>query len=300
MNGIISVYKEPGYTSFDVVAKLRGIVGQKKIGHTGTLDPDAEGVLVVCLGNTTKLSEMITDKDKEYTAEMILGVTTDTEDASGKVLSEKEVKVSEEEIRSAVTSFIGESYQVPPMYSALKKDGVRLYELARKGVEVEREARRISIYSLDIISIDMPKVTFRVTCSKGTYIRSLCRDIGEKLECGAHMKRLIRNRVSGFTTEDSFTLSRLQELKDEGRLSQAVIPVTKLFPDLPIYRTESDADRLLYNGNPLSLKMVTCQGDNTIKNDGDIIFVKDSEDELKGMYKVDERRHMLAPFKMLL
>lgn len=300
MNGIISVYKEPGYTSFDVVAKLRGIVGQKKIGHTGTLDPDAEGVLVVCLGNTTKLSEMITDKDKEYTAEMILGVTTDTEDASGKVLSEKEVKVSEEEIRSTVTSFIGESYQVPPMYSALKKDGVRLYELARKGVEVEREARRISIYSLDIISIDMPKVTFRVTCSKGTYIRSLCRDIGEKLECGAHMKRLIRNRVSGFTTEDSFTLSRLQELKDEGRLSQAVIPVTKLFPDLPIYRTESDADRLLYNGNPLSLKMVTCQGDNTIKNDGDIIFVKDSEDELKGMYKVDERRHMLAPFKMLL
>ncbi len=300
MNGIISVYKEPGYTSFDVVAKLRGIVGQKKIGHTGTLDPDAEGVLIVCLGNTTKLSEMITDKDKEYTAEMILGVTTDTEDASGKVLSEKEVKVSEEEIRSAVTSFIGEDYQVPPMYSALKKDGVRLYELARKGVEVDREPRRITIYSIDIISIDMPKVTFRVTCSKGTYIRSLCRDIGERLKCGAHMKRLIRNRVSGFTTEDSFTLSKLQELKDEGRLSQAVIPVTKLFPDLPIYQTEPDADRLLYNGNPLSLKMVNCQSENTIKNDGEIIFVKDSEDQLKGMYKVDKRRHMLAPFKMLL
>ena len=254
----------------------------------------------MCLGNTTKLCEMITDRDKEYTAEMILGITTDTEDASGRVLKEQEVRVSEEEIRSAVTSFVGENKQVPPMYSALKKDGVRLYDLARKGIEVEREARDITIYNIDIISVEIPKVTFRLTCSKGTYIRSLCRDIGEKIGCGAHMSKLIRNRVSGFTLDDAHTLGELQNMKDNGVLENAVIPVTSLFPGLSVFKTVEDSDRLLYNGNPLSLKMVTPVKGKPDISDGELIFILDSNNDLKGMFKFDKKRHMLAPYKMLL
>ena len=189
-NGLINVYKEPGFTSMDAVAVLRGILKQKKIGHTGTLDPAAEGVLMVCLGNATKLCTFLEDKDKEYECRMLLGVTTDTEDTTGTVLEKKDVDCNEEEIVEAIKSFLGDIKQIPPMYSALKKDGKKLYELAREGKVIEREARDIKIFRIDIKEINIPYVTFTVHCSKGTYIRSLCRDIGEKLGCGGCMAQL--------------------------------------------------------------------------------------------------------------
>lgn len=180
MDGVIVIRKEKGFTSHDVVAKLRGILHMKKIGHTGTLDPDAEGVLPVALGKATRLVDMITDKEKTYEAVMRLGVVTDTQDMSGTVLSQTtELSVTEEELCTVVSSFVGDYMQVPPMYSALKVNGKKLYELAREGKTVERKPRPVHFYEIEILDISFPLVRFRVTCSKGTYIRTLCHDIGE-------------------------------------------------------------------------------------------------------------------------
>ena len=182
-SGIINVYKEAGYTSFDVVAKLRGILHIKKIGHTGTLDPDAVGVLPICIGKATKVCDMLTNTDKTYVATLLMGVSTDTYDISGTILDEKEVNVTPEMVEKTIKSFIGEQDQIPPMYSAIKVNGKKLYELAREGKVIERKARRINIYNIEIIDINLPRVKMRIDCSKGTYIRSLCNDIGEKLGC---------------------------------------------------------------------------------------------------------------------
>ena len=195
MDGIINVYKEAGFTSHDVVAKLRGICRQKKIGHTGTLDPQATGVLPVCLGNATRACEMLTDRTKEYVAELLLGQITDTQDITGTVLEEREVAVSEAQVREVIAGFVGGYDQIPPMYSALKVNGKKLYELARAGKEVERQARHVDLPAIEILEIKFPVVKFRVECSKGTYIRSLCADIGEKLCCGGTMQSLVRTRV---------------------------------------------------------------------------------------------------------
>ena len=182
IHGIINVYKEKGFTSHDVVAKLRGIVGQKKIGHTGTLDPDATGVLPVCLGKATKLCDLLTDKDKTYEAVMLLGMTTDTQDVTGRILEERSTEtLTADKVREAIRSFIGDYDQIPPMYSALKVNGKKLYELAREGKVVERKARPVKILDIRIIEMDLPRVRMEVSCSKGTYIRTLCHDIGEQL-----------------------------------------------------------------------------------------------------------------------
>lgn len=203
IHGIINVYKEKGFTSHDVVAKLRGIVGQKKIGHTGTLDPDATGVLPVCLGKATKLCDLLTDKNKTYEAVLLLGKTTDTQDITGEVLEEKSTEaLTEEKVREAIEGFIGDYEQIPPMYSALKVNGKKLYELAREGKVIERKARLVKILDIQILEIDLPKVRMEVSCSKGTYIRTLCHDIGEKLGCGGCMESLIRTRVSTFRIEE--------------------------------------------------------------------------------------------------
>ena len=181
-DGIINVYKEKGFTSFDVVAKMRGILGQRKVGHTGTLDPAAEGVLPVCAGKGTRLCDMLTDRDKTYRATLLLGTETDTQDTTGTVLSEKSTDfLKEEEVRDAILSFVGDYEQIPPMYSALKVDGKKLYELAREGKVVERQARPVKIHEIIIESVKLPEVVMTVSCSKGTYIRTLCHDIGEKL-----------------------------------------------------------------------------------------------------------------------
>ena len=185
IHGIINVYKEKGFTSHDVVAKLRGIVGQKKIGHTGTLDPDATGVLPVCLGKATKLCDLLTDKDKTYEAVMLLGMTTDTQDITGRILEDKSTEtLTADKVREVIESFIGDYDQIPPMYSALKVNGKKLYELAREGKVVERKARPVKILDIRIIEMDLPRVRMEVSCSKGTYIRTLCHDIGEQLGCG--------------------------------------------------------------------------------------------------------------------
>ena len=196
--GIIVIHKEKGFTSHDVVAKLRGILHMKKIGHTGTLDPDATGVLPVALGKGTKLVDLLTDKEKTYEAVLHLGIDTDTQDMSGTVLEEKPVNVTEEEVRKVLKSFVGEQLQVPPMYSALKVNGKKLYELAREGKTVERKARPVCFYEIEPLEFHLPLVKIRVTCSKGTYIRTLCHDIGEKLGCGGCMESLLRTQVSEF------------------------------------------------------------------------------------------------------
>ena len=211
IHGIINVYKEKGFTSFDVVAKARGIFKQKKIGHTGTLDPDAEGVLPLCFGKATKVCDLLTEKNKEYKAVMLLGKVTDTQDISGTVLDEHDVLVTESQVREAVMSFLGDILQVPPMYSALKVNGQKLCDLAREGKTVERKARPVTIYELEILEIELPRVTMRVKCSKGTYIRTLCEDIGTKLGCGACMESLLRTKVSEFYVEDALKLSELED-----------------------------------------------------------------------------------------
>lgn len=262
VNGIINVYKEKGYTSFDVVAKLRGILKQKKIGHTGTLDPDAQGVLPVCLGKATKVCDLLTDKNKEYKAVMLLGKVTDTQDVSGTVLQEREVCVSEQEVRDAVLSFVGGYEQVPPMYSALKVNGKKLCDLAREGKTVERKARPVQILSIEIEKIELPRVTMKVECSKGTYIRTLCQDIGEKIGCGACMERLLRTKVSKFFVEDALTLGQIEELvaKEGAGMEPAewsaktfsfIQPVDSVFLQYPKAVVLQNYDKVLYNGNRL-------------------------------------------------
>ncbi len=299
IDGIMNIYKEPGYTSFDVVAKMRGILKQKKIGHTGTLDPDAEGVLVLCLGNATKLCEMLTDKDKEYIATLQLGITTDTEDTSGTVLSQSPVNVSESEVRETILSFVGKQKQIPPMYSAIKKDGKKLYELAREGIVIEREPRDIEVFHIDIISMDLPFVKFSVCCSKGTYIRSLCRDIGEKLGCGGAMSHLLRNRVSQFSAEDALKLSDVEMMRDEGRISECVYPIPSLFPSYPIIQIRSQAEKYLMNGNPLTLNSFV-EMDTAKVFEGMRIFVCNQEQEIKGLYIYQDKKQMFVPDKMFL
>ena len=257
MDGVIVIRKEKGFTSHDVVAKLRGILHMKKIGHTGTLDPDAEGVLPVALGKATRLVDMITDKEKTYEAVMRLGVVTDTQDMSGTVLSQTtELSVTEEELCTVVSSFVGDYMQVPPMYSALKVNGKKLCDLAREGVEVERKARKVQILDIAILSIDLPRVTMRVHCSKGTYIRTLCHDIGEKLGCGACMEYLVRTRVSDFQIEDAKTLQEIETIMKSGKIEEILYPIDTVFKNLPQIHSRKDSTALLYNGNKLPLPVI--------------------------------------------
>ena len=252
-SGIINVYKEAGYTSFDVVARLRGILKIKKIGHTGTLDPDATGVLPVCVGKATKLCDMLTDKDKVYECVMMLGVETDTYDLSGRVLSRNSVTASEEEIVNAINSFVGDIMQVPPMYSALKVNGKKLYELAREGKEVERKRRPVTIFSIDILNISLPEVSIRIHCSKGTYIRSLCHDVGEVLGCGCAMKSLVRTRVSMFDIADARTLDEIERIVKAGNLDGIMLKVDQAFEGMEtvfVIPTE-DAIKHAVNGVPI-------------------------------------------------
>lgn len=295
-DGIINVYKEKGFTSFDVVAKMRGILGQRKVGHTGTLDPAAEGVLLVCAGKGTRLCDMLTDRDKTYRATLLLGVETDTQDTTGTVLSEKSTDfLKEEEVRAAILSFVGDYDQVPPMYSALKVDGKKLYELAREGKEVERKARSVKIHEITIESVNLPEVVMTVSCSKGTYIRTLCHDIGEKLLAGGCMKELLRTRAGRFSIEDSLTLAELQVLKDQGRLSEAVLPVETVFSKYREIRSEGEElDKLMKNGNPFRYKKA---GNPT---DGEPFKAYTADGQFIGIYEFSEEKHMFYPRKLFL
>ena len=295
-DGIINVYKEKGFTSHDVVAKMRGILGQRKIGHTGTLDPEAEGVLPVCAGKGTKLCDMLTDHDKIYRAVLLLGTETDTEDTTGTVLETKDTSgLTENEVRDAVCSFIGDYDQIPPMYSALKVDGKKLYELAREGKTVERKARPVKIFDIRIEKMELPEVTMTVSCSKGTYIRTLCHDIGMKLSVGGCMKELLRTKVGRFEIADSLTLTDLQKLKEEDRLAEAVLPVEEVFKELLEIRSDTEEmDKLLKNGNPFRSRAVK-----DVKN-GDKFRVYHSDGTFIGVFKYDEEKHMYYPEKIFL
>ena len=297
VNGIINIYKEAGFTSHDVVAKLRGIVKQKKIGHTGTLDPDATGVLPVCLGNATKLCDMLTDKSKEYEACMLLGVTTDTQDMSGQIITESQVTCTEEEAREAVLSFVGGYDQIPPMYSALKVNGKKLYELARKGIEVERQPRRVEIPAIDILECKLPEIRFRVSCSKGTYIRSLCADIGDKLGCGAAMKSLVRTRVGVFVIEEAWKLADVEKMVAEGTLLEHVTASDQVFMECPKVIVKSEFDKALANGNKLGTKQVRFEKEQALK-DGELLRVYDSKNVFTGVYTYVATERCLKPYKM--
>ena len=293
-----SVQKEQGFTSHDVVAKLRGICKQKKIGHTGTLDPNATGVLPVCLGQATKLCDLLTDHDKEYIAELLLGKTTDTQDIWGTVLTDTGdlwKSLTEKQVEDAILSFAGEQMQLPPMYSALKVNGKKLYELARAGIQVERERRPVTFYEIEILEMNLPRVKIRVSCSRGTYIRTLCADIGEKLSCGAVMTALERTRVGMFEKSRSYTLSELEKLRDEGKLEELVYPVEDCFSEFPTYYVKKEADRFLKNGNELKKTMF----EKTPEEKGRI-RVYDAQKRFCGVYEKADGRDTYKPWKLFL
>ena len=298
INGILIVQKEQGFTSHDVVAKLRGICKQKKIGHTGTLDPNATGVLPVCLGQATKLCDLLTDHDKEYIAELLLGKTTDTQDIWGTVLTDTGdlwKSLTEKQVEDAILSFVGEQMQLPPMYSALKVNGKKLYELARAGIQVERERRPVTFYEIEILEMNLPRVKIRVSCSRGTYIRTLCADIGEKLSCGAVMTALERTRVGMLETSRSYTLSELEKLRDEGKLEELVYPVEDCFSEFPTYYVKKEADRFLKNGNELKKTMF----EKTPEEKGRI-RVYDAQKRFCGVYEKADGRDTYKPWKLFL
>lgn len=303
MNGIINVYKEKGFTSFDVVAKLRGILKQKKIGHTGTLDPDAVGVLPVCLGSATRLCDLLTDKKKEYVAEFVLGKETDTQDITGTVLKEQDVNCTQEEVASAIQSFVGDYEQLPPMYSALKVDGKRLYELARQGKEVERKKRPVTFYEIEILNMELPRVTIRVLCSKGTYIRTLCHDIGQKLGCGAAMTALERTQSGQFTKDHAYTLSEIEQIRDRGELDGIIMPVDTVFADLPELIVKDEIKKKVLNGNLISINECKKAGITDCFSDGKKIRVyKDDNNSCNfiATYQYSNAKKGMVPDKMFL
>lgn len=299
MNGIINVYKEKGYTSFDVVAILRKKLKIKKIGHTGTLDPEAEGVLPVCVGKATKVADYITDTTKTYLATMTLGIETDTEDHTGNIIREKEVTCSKEQIEEAVSSFIGDYSQIPPMYSALKVNGKRLYQLAREGKTIERKARNIYIYNIDIINIYGTTVEMEVKCSKGTYIRTLCADIGTKLGCGAHMSKLIRTQSSLFSIDSSIKLGEIDYYIMNDKLNEIVTSIDKVFLEFNKLVVRSEYDKFLYNGNKLKVEFLI---DNENVTEQMQYRIYDENNNFIGIYQaiLKDENMILKPIKLFL
>ena len=257
MNGFLCLNKPGGVTSFLAVAKARRIVGEKKAGHSGTLDPMATGVLLVAFGKATRFLPLLPDHDKQYRAQFQLGITTDTLDSTGTVLSQADVRVCADQVAAVLPRFTGIIRQVPPMYSALQKDGVRLYTLARQGIEVEREARTVTIHTLALVAADdaTHRYTIDVSCSAGTYIRSLIADIGDALGTGAVMTALCRTGACGCGLTNSVTLETLEGLRDSGRLNEAILPTDALLPFDRLTVTAAQARRF-GNGGELDLARV--------------------------------------------
>ena len=298
INGIVNIYKEKGYTSHDVVAVLRKVVGQKKIGHTGTLDPDATGVLPVCLGRATKVCELLTDHDKTYEALLLLGKTTDTQDISGEVLVERDPgDLTEEEVRSCIESFIGEYDQIPPMYSALKVNGKKLYELAREGKTVERKSRKVQIHGIRILEMNLPHVRMEVDCSKGTYIRTLCHDIGEKLQVGGCMEELERTKVGRFLKEDAVTLDEVRQKMEQGEGAELFTPLDQIFAKLPAVTVTDAKAWMSYNGNDLPERFLL---EKEAWTDGQEVRVYDSRKNFIGLYQYRAPKKLFHIKKMFL
>lgn len=292
MDGMIVINKEKGYTSHDVVAKLRGILRMKKIGHTGTLDPDAKGVLPVALGKGTRLVELLADGEKTYEAVLRLGIVTDTQDMSGAILDKRPVHVTEEEVKKVLEGFLGDQMQIPPMYSALKVGGKKLYQLAREGQVVERQPRPVHFYQIEVLEVSLPLVRFTVTCSKGTYIRTLCHDVGQALGCGGCMESLLRTRVRRFTLEEAFTLEEVEKAVREGRADALLYSIEEILKDCPPLCVSPKGDKLLRNGNPLSQSLVegACREGQVRMYDSSGVFT--------GLFQWNEARKQYCPVKM--
>lgn len=295
MDGIIVINKPQNFTSFDVVAVMRGVAKTKKVGHTGTLDPMATGVLPLLFGNATKAQSLLPDSSKEYMAEFKLGITTDTLDIWGAIKEEKAVSISTSDIETLIPNFTGDILQLPPMYSAIQKDGKRLYELARQGIEVEREKRPVNIGTLKLLSYDEENHSGKllVSCSKGTYIRSLIDDIGAELGCGAVMTSLCRTSACGFTLENAITIEQAKELANADNLESVLHSVEGVFaPYRQVAITQPQAKRFC-NGGQLDLSRLK------IKNlvDGEIIRVK-QDDIFIGLGKVDFANNWLSIHKL--
>ena len=251
MTGVICLDKPRDMTSFMAVKRASRLLGVKKAGHTGTLDPMATGVLVIMLGHSTRFIELLPEHKKSYTARVKLGITTDTLDITGTVLSESPVNVTKEQLLSVADNFKGEILQTPPMYSALKKDGERLYDLARKGIEIEREQRKITIEKLEIYDFDGVEFSMDVTCSAGTYIRSLCDDIGSALQCGAVMTDLRRTSANGFSIEKSVTLEELEQLVSESKADTVITSVETALMSYPEIVVSNPQANRFHNGGAL-------------------------------------------------
>lgn len=299
-DGVLLINKPMGFTSFDVIAKLRGILKERKLGHGGTLDPNVTGVLPVFIGRATKAIDLISRQEKRYTACFKLGIKTDTQDIWGDVLEETAPERDIEKIREAVLSFKGESMQLPPMYSAIRVNGVRLYDLAREGKEIERDARKINVY--DIIfegkTENEDEYKFSVLCSKGTYVRTICADIGEKLCCGAVMTSLVRTESMGFKIENCYTLEEVQKAADEGRAAELVRPIEDLFSDLvPIFLNEKNT-HLYKNGvglDPKRVEGVVCGTEDLQR-----YCVYGADRKFIGIGQIDPNKNQFKSLKMFL
>ena len=304
-SGILIVDKPEDWTSQDVVAKLRGALHERRAGHGGTLDPMATGVLPVFFGRATRAVEFFEHAEKTYETVLRLGLVTDTQDITGRVLEQRDAaSVTEADVRAVLPRFLGPQKQVPPMYSALKVNGKKLYELAREGIEIERKARTVHFYEISILEVKLPLVRMEVTCSKGTYIRTLCHDIGEKLGCHGCMERLIRTRVGQFDRNGAHTLDEIAAIVGEGRLSEILVPVDEMFAALRSFATADDhAKKLAENGNPLKPAQIREIGETASGGD----FAEDEEFRLYlddgtfvGIYQYRPSQNLTRPVKLFL
>lgn len=298
MNGVILIDKPADFTSFDVVAVVRKITGQRKTGHTGTLDPNATGVLPILLGSATKAQDLIVNHDKTYIADFRFGLTTDTLDIWGKVLSEQKSEVTREDILNVIPKFTGEIEQIPPMFSAVQKNGQRLYDLARKGIEVERESRKVTVYSLELLEFDEETQNgkFEISCSKGTYVRTIIDDIGRLLGVGGVMTGLRRISACGYKIGECITLDKARQLAESGELEKYISSVESLFESYGYVVVSEAQARRFSNGGALDTER-TYLKKLDVEN-GQIFRVKDRENKFLGLGIVDAQNKLLKIYKL--
>lgn len=306
VSGVLNINKSGGMTSHDVVDVVRRLYHVRKVGHTGTLDPRGTGVLPVCVGRATKIAQFLTAADKEYEMVIRLGVITDTQDADGKVIAEAEVRVTREEVEAALGSFRGEIQQIPPLFSAKRVRGERLYKMARRGEDVPREPVTVRMYAIRLTSFDPPFVTLSVHCSKGTYARTLADDLGKMLGCGAHLYGLVRVRAGRFELKDALTLHELTALVDAGKGDEPLIPMEEALDHLPAVRVLPEASRLILHGSPVTAQQVVSVPPDVAK--GTLIRVLGFRRQLLSLatatmdaadfVRVDPRRAVLTPVRV--
>jgi tRNA pseudouridine55 synthase len=291
MNGIIVLHKPPDMTSAQVVTQVRRILRVKKVGHTGTLDPFATGVLVCCINKATRLSRFLMYGKKRYEGIMRLGIRTDTQDLTGRVIStEPDLRITEQDVRRAFLSFLGVKYQNPPAYSALKHHGVPLHRLARHGTFIQKPPRRVSIYELEVLDASLPHVRFEVCCSEGTYIRTLCTDVGDALGCGAHLTGLCRTESGGFTLDEAVSLSALEKLGSTGKISNHIIPMSVALRGMPMISANDELVQKIQHGHPVNWEEVaaahlgrTCPWIKVTNTQGQLVAVMSSSKK-NGVY----------------